>query len=384
VLGKNGERTEDEEKEMVMGKQPIGRSKRTTPILMCALLLFAVGGASFVDADPMPSIDRSISKAVAYLQDNQLRHGEFKTYVSPDSTMRRILHFDSSPFVTTFVVYSLAFVDDPRTPEMTKRALDFLQGEEDRAGVWRYWTSLNDKRIDPDLDDMACISFLLRRYGRRFGANHEIIYANRNNQGLFYTWIRDPHSSEPNDIDCVVNANVLLYLGENSRTRAACTYVNDVIQRNVELENSVYYVDDSAVYYCVSRAFKEGVGCFDASRDSMIARTLRTQNPNGSWGDELATGFSLCTLFNLDAPDSTTLEHGISYLLKRQQFLGSWPNAAFYIARSGSVRWGSEALTDASVWWGSEALTTAICCEALARYIDWLLSQPGRDQEAGP
>lgn len=315
-------------------------------------------------------VNKAISRAVDFLHRNQLKHGEFRTYVSPDSTMRRILHFDSSPFVTTFVLYSLGFVDDPRVEEMTKRALDFFESEEERSGVWRYWTSLNDKRIDPDLDDMSCISFLLRRHGRRFGGNHETMYRNRSGEGLFYTWIRDPYSSEPNDIDCVVNTNVLLYLGENARTRAVCAYVNDVIRRNVELENSVYYVDESAVYYCVSRAFREGVTCLSASRDSIISRTLLSQNPNGSWGDGLATAFSLCTLFNLDAADSSTMDLGISYLLKRQQFSGSWPNSAFYIAR------------DASVWWGSEELTTAICTEALARFKGMLAVRDAQDSTA--
>jgi hypothetical protein len=196
------------------------------------------------------------------------------------------------------------------------------------------------------------------------------MYSNRSNDGLFYTWIRDPHSSEPNDVDCVVNTNVLLYLGENTRTRAACEYVNDVVDQNAELENSVYYVDQSAVYYCVSRAIREGIRCLDASQDSIIHRTVRSQKADGSWGDELATAFSLCTLFNLETDDSTTVDLGVSYLLKRQQFTGSWPNSAFYIARS------------ASVWWGSEELTTAISIEALARYKNLLAQRP--TAEAAP
>jgi hypothetical protein len=326
------------------------------------VVLGLVSGVEFaVAGNDTSQIDRAVSKAVGFLQGNQLRHGEFKTYVSPDSTMRRILHFDSSPFVTTFVIYSLDFVEDPRVDDMTRRALDFLQSEEERSGIWRYWTSLNDKRIDPDLDDTSCISFLLRKHGRRFGGNQETIYRNRNSEGLFYTWIRDPYSTEPNDVDCVVNTNVLLYLGENANTRAACLYVNDVINRHAELENSVYYIDKSAVYYCVSRAIREGVRCLAASRDSIICRTLRSQNPDGSWGDELATAFSLCTLLNSDAADSSVMDLGISFLLKRQQFTGSWTSSAFYIAR------------DASVWWGSEELTTAICIEALVRYRAWSL-----------
>jgi len=301
-------------------------------------------------------VDRAIEKAITFLHDNQMAHGEFRTYATSDSTLQRLLHFDSSPFVTSFVLYSLAFLDDPRADEITKKGLDFLTSEEDGAGEWRYWTSLNDKYIDADLDDMACISFLLTRHGRRFGDNRETFYRNRDGNGIFKTWIRDPNSTNPNDVDCVVNANVLLYLGENSRTGEACRFLTRVIREDTEIENSVYYVDDTAVYYMTSRALNEGVACLESVRDTMIARLIERQEEDGSFGDELATGFALCTFFNCDAYPDSIIEEGIDYLVDTQTFRGSWPASAFYAAK------------DDGVFWGSQEFTTAICLEALVRY----------------
>jgi len=215
------------------------------------------------------------------------------------------------------------------------------------------------------------MSFLLRKHGIGFGSNRNTLYRNRNSENLFYTWIRDPETNNPNDIDCVVNANVLLYLGENPRTRSVCTYLNDIVARNCELQSSVYYIDEAAVYYAISRAFHEGIRCLEASRDSIVARISSGQEENGSFGDELSTAFSVCTLLNLGESDSTILSNAASYLIQRQRANGSWVNIAFYVAR------------DASVWWGSEEFTTALCVEALARFEQLSDSANFEDSGAG-
>ncbi len=334
----------------------IGVTHRWIPSMVCVLIL--LGGMKGSGATPLDEkrLYETVSKALDFLLKNQLRHGEFRTYASPDSAMRYVLHFDSSPFVTTFVLYSLDFVDDGRVHEITKKGLDFLLEEEEGSGLWRYWTSLNEKRIDPDLDDISCISFLLKRHGVRFGSNLRAIYRNRNGKGVFLTWIRDPGSTNPNDIDCVVNANVLLYLGENEQTRGACGFLRDVIVANRELESSVYYVDLNVIYYMISRALFQGVSCLESVQDTMTSRLHALQEPDGSFGNDLATASAVCALFNLGAPPDSMTEKAIATLLAHQKWDGSWPAVAFYAAREDNV------------WWGSEELTTAICIEALARY----------------
>jgi len=318
--------------------------------------LLALGRANAFDPPDSAGVAAAIGRGVGFLQRSQMSHGEFRTYASTDSTLRRLLHFDSSPFVTSFVVYSLGYVDDPRVPEMAQRATRFLRDEMDRNGTWRYWTSLNDKRIDPDLDDTACISFLLRQRRVPFSLNTAAFYGNLDRQGRFKTWLRAPGSSAPNDVDCVVNANVLLYLGSNSRTKAACDFINDVVMRDRWRASTIYYVHETALYYMVSRAYHHGVTCLAASRASITTRTQRLQGDGGSFGDALATGFGVCALLSFDAAPDSALQEAVRFLMSQQRSDGSWPICTFYAAR------------DDGVWWGSEELTTALCLEALARY----------------
>ncbi|MBN1424655.1 hypothetical protein JXA88_08865 [Candidatus Fermentibacteria bacterium] len=336
-----------------------------SPLLLAFLILCAssqgpCGGepatAAVSPVDPA-RLRSAIGRGVGFLETNQMKHGEFRTYASPDSTLARIRHFDSSPFVTSFVAYSLSYIADPRVEEMTARALCFLAEEMDREGTWRYWSSLNDKAIDPDLDDTACISFLLRRHRKTVPANHEVFYGNTDSRGRFKTWLRKAGSSTPNDVDCVVNANVLLYLGSNARTQAACAWVNNVIARGTEASSTVYYVHDTAFYYMLSRAFLHGANCLGASRDAVLSRLGDMQGHDGAMGDELATGFGICARLNFGVDPDSAMAGAATYLLRRQRPDGSWPISAFYVARRDGV------------WWGSEELTTAVCLEALSRYL---------------
>ncbi len=74
--------------------------------------------------------------------------------------------------------------------------------------AWRYWSSRNPnhKRLPPDINDTACVASALKNhyYKLLFSSNTQRILKNRNEQGLFYTWLgRLPAR---NDVDSVVNA----------------------------------------------------------------------------------------------------------------------------------------------------------------------------------
>ncbi|MFB6088629.1 MAG: hypothetical protein ABEK36_02505, partial [Candidatus Aenigmatarchaeota archaeon] len=89
-------------------------------------------------------------------------HGEFKTYACHEKDMKKC-HFDSSPFITTFVLYSIKDVNNNKAHSMTERGINFLLSEQEPKGVWRYWSSWNPKhsKIKPDLDVISTTSFLL-------------------------------------------------------------------------------------------------------------------------------------------------------------------------------------------------------------------------------
>jgi len=288
---------------------------------------------------------------IDFLYQSQLPYGEFRTYACSDEEMRTDCYFDSSPFVTTFVLYSINFVDDPKAKDMMEKAIHFFLEEMDSRGLWKYWTSRNDRNINPDLDDTSCISYILVKNRIPFESNLDIILANRDDQGRFYTWVRDP--DRENDIDCVVNANVLLYLGENKDTRETCQYLNKVVSDGQEDSCSPYYPGRLFLYYMLSRAYFNGASCLHTSRDLIVERVISMQEDDGSFGNELSTALAACTLLNFDDHGPSVFE-AIEYILGAQAKDGSWPRAVFFLGPAP--------------YYGSEELTTAICIEALVRY----------------
>ncbi|MBD2729700.1 hypothetical protein H6G96_26130 [Nostoc sp. FACHB-892] len=103
----------------------------------------------------------SISKSLDFLFQNRLKYGEFKTYFSLDEAMMPdTCTFDSISFTTTFVLYSMSFIEDSKVSQMTQKAIQFLVEEKEIGGVWRFWSSRNsrNKLCPPDLDDTACIA----------------------------------------------------------------------------------------------------------------------------------------------------------------------------------------------------------------------------------
>ncbi len=347
-------------------------------ILFPRVFIFAADPSGYPKRPAHERLKTSISKALDFLYTNQLPYGEFKTCASTNPQMQGSCRFDSSLFITSFVLYSISFVDDQKANEMTKKALNFFLEEMEGPGVWRYWTSRNHKKIDPDLDDTACVSYALKANNVPFKSNLETILANRNEAGIFYTWLID--SKEANDIDCVVNADVLLYLGENENTKAACDYLNNIILNGKEDNCGKYCIspDNFSFYYVFSRAYFNGVFCLAKSRDSIIDRIIPLQRSDGSFGSVLSTALAACTLLNLKY-DGEQLTKAIEYIINSQAEDGSWQKQAFYIGpnRVTVTREGEKlifklvpisAMPLPVLYYGSEELTTAICIEALAKY----------------
>lgn len=321
---------------------------------------------------------QAISNAVDFLRASQLTHGEFRTYAWSDDSHREICQLDSSPFVTALVLHSLRYLRDDRVGEMTTKALDMLCGEMEGRGLWRFWSSRHPlhRMLPPDLDDTCCISSVLRQYGRSVPPNRDFILANRNDKGIFYTWMA-VRANAPADfvsemeelvdrgaalilafkgvldtVDCVVNANVVLDLGESAETKPAIDYLIRIVSEEKQAECSPYYFDPLSFYYMVSRAFANGVKALGETRERIVERVISSQGADGSWGNALLTALAVCTLLNF-ANRGPGLERGIEYLMQIQRQDGSWEKIAMFLGREP--------------YYGSEDLTTALCVQALQR-----------------
>jgi hypothetical protein len=340
------------------------------------------------------AVREAVERGITFLHERQLSSGEFPCYVSTDLTLRTDRQADSSPFATALIAYSLGFVDSPHARTMLGRAATFLRSEMEGPGMWRYWTREHPHHsvIPADLDDVACASFVLRREGVAFPSNEALILANRDRGGRFHTWFapRLPlpwspawwrvalwpwanplkayyfwklNECAPDDVDGVVNANVLLYLGERPETLAACGYLADVLRAGREGECDKWHLNPFTFYYSVARAWQAGVPALGALRDEAVRRMVQRARSDGGIGDTaLDTALAACALMAWESAPPE-LERAIEFLLAQQGEVGEWEAAMMWYG--GPKRYCG---------WGSEALTTGFCLEALARYR---LAHPG-------
>jgi len=329
-------------------------------------------------------LERGLERAIGFLEQNQLDDGEFQTnfdrkYENPNHEEELV--FDSSPFITSLVLYSLSFLKyNPSVKQVTEKGLSFLQKEMELGGLWRYWSSKNEKHntIPPDLDDICCISYVLKMNNVAVPRNIEIILENRNRQGRFYTWVL-PRSirgialnfvtlgkslsysnelwklTDKDDICSVVNANVLLYLGETQQTQSVVQYLVDTVLSEQKDSHLSFYHHKLDLYYMLSRAYFAGVYSLGVLKIPIVNEVLSFQKADGSFGDELLTSLAVCTLLNFNHLN-WNLDVSVEFLLKAQQADGSWRRISMY---GGQL--------DKKLF-GSAELTTAFCVEALARY----------------
>jgi len=303
--------------------------------------------------------DAAIDRGVAFLAARQLPSGELPVLASGKP--------DPSVFPTALAAYSLSFAHEAAA--VCARAVDFLVMEMDSRALWRHWprTHPHHHQLPPDLDDTSCASLALARAGRPFPDNRARLLANRNRQGLFRTWIftaaqwRHPlvtwqffrrTSARPSDVDAVVNANALFYLGLRDETRAAAAYLLDVVRQNREAACDKWYDNPFAVWYFLARALGAEAG-------EMIAEKIDNATP----ATALDAALAACALASCGRVAD------VAPLLAQQLPSGGWPTAALYHGGRLRRRDGSyaEPHPDAPRW-GSEELTTTFAIEALARH----------------
>lgn len=336
----------------------------------------------------LTQLESAVSQAITWLDKRQLPHGEFRTLAATDESLVSQCRLESSLFVTALVVHAIGASRDPRVSRMIERGLDFFATQMKGAGLWSYWSTHSKlaNYLPVDLDDTCCISFLMLKYARPFPANRPLVLANRSPEGLFYTWLvaraggsskslstrmrdRIGQVSDPavelvlslsgtlDNIDCAVNANVLLYLGQDGETQAAVDYLVEKVQEDGGQACGTFYPDPLALYYFISRAYANGVSEFAKTRKAILARLASRQLENGSFGPALFTALAACTFLNFDV-QGTALDDAVSNLLGCQNGNGSWARHAMFLGPAP--------------YYGSEDLTTAFCVEALSKYRNFL------------
>ncbi len=341
-------------------------------------------------------LEQAIEQAVDFLYAAQLPSGAFQIFCSPHPLLEEECKPDYSTFQTAQISYCLNFTKSDKVGEIAGKAIRSLVNVMQDGCVWRYSCSPNPDYLPPDVDDTACISFLLRLHGVSFPDNTGVILGNRDSRGLFYTWILPrltwtTHMSywrvalrqllklrqlywffrvtecRPDDIDLVVNANVLHYLGERPETRPIIRSLIRAIEEQAEETCDKYYASRFTFYYFLSRNYAAGIRAFEQVGDTIIERIKSYAHPDGTIGNHiLHTALAACALMDWQGwkDHSTVLDDAIQAILRARRSDGGWQKFPFYY--SGPSQ---------KLAWGSDEITTGFCLEALSRYRN-LREQP--------
>jgi hypothetical protein len=335
-----------------------------------------------------------VAKGLAFLERRQLESGQFPVEVTFHYLEGSPVQPDEALFATALIVYSLGFLPHTVAQTMINRALTYFQTEMSGRGLWRYWGKNAERDghklhrfIPADLDDMANISYLLKRHGKRFPDNQRIMCLNRDRNGLFYTWLvpRPVLTLSPsywrcvlldinlarmtvfwkttearyNDVDAVVNANALLYLGVCGANRPIIEWLERIVRDGNEAVCDKWYRDPYTFYYALSRNHHRGVASFSEVIEVILSRITAGIGLDGRIGDHvLQTALAVNSTLNL-GESPAYLTAAVDYIAEMQRDDGSWESHPLYYG-------GPRCATS----WGSKELTTGLCLEALARSSD--------------
>jgi hypothetical protein len=312
-------------------------------------------------------IRRAIEKGIAYLESAQLPSGEIPIEISPTPDMTGECVREPCVFPAALTARTLSITS--AAARVRSRALDFLEREMHRDGLWRHPSSDKAQHYDTplDVDDTSLASVALAAAGREVPDNRRFLLANRDRRGLFKTWIVRwwPHpvlthrffrytTAEVGDVDAVVIANVVIYLGACEETRRSIAHMLEVLRANSEMVSTKWYESRFTVWYFFSHALRD----IAPEAGEIIVPRVEAATPRNAL--ELAAAISTLLLWNR-APD-------VQLLIDAQLGSGAWPRAGFY--HMGLKQISPNEFRPTPPWWGSEALTTVFAVEALTRALD--------------
>ena len=289
--------------------------------------------------------ENAIAQGVAFLQADVTEEG---AWPSENHIFDQEPQIEYAMFVAACGILALQTCRDQRIAEIVERTKRFLVQNIGPQGLWSYVPGLH-----PDLDDSSVCAMAIGPSGHSalfMGRNLEPILANRDSEGRFLTWIREP--GMPNDVDSVVNANVISMLGHRTETSGAESWIENLVRENRESGSSLWYVPVMDLYYCVSRASQLAAPAFASLRSILIERILETKVSNPL---QIAQALTALDYLKIQG-ESEFVHQRLEELIAAQQDDGSWPSC--------EVWRGPEEL--GFIFW-SKTLTSAYCIEALSR-----------------
>lgn len=286
---------------------------------------------------------------------------------------------DTLKFITALAALALDELPDPRAASVVDRAVAFLRRERETMAQWRYWSADNEQfdLTPPDADDTACCSLAVATRGDRTTSNTRLLLANRDERGRFFTWIiprgrpRDPlvlwglrdevrslvrqrrdelwatTEAQPGDVDAVVNANVVRYLGPRRAPPEVVQWICSIIDEGLEADCDAWHRNRYTLYASIADAHRRGV--HDLARvGPAITERIEDAVGRGQPTAALDRSFALLALTEFGG-GGTASASLVEQLRATQRDDGSWQRSIFFYGGPDEVfGWASEALSTAS------------------------------------
>jgi hypothetical protein len=334
------------------------------------------------------SVDHAVDTALAWLTEHQRPSGELPSYASALGSGPEEWIPDTLNFITALGALALDDVDDPRATGIVDRAVHFLRAEVERGDLWRYWSRESDQHdyTPPDADDTACCSMAVARRGVSTTRNVRLLVDNRDEQGRFRTWFVHHRSSslpfrwatreewlprvrrrraelwanseaEPGDVDGVVNANVVRYLGPDRAPAAAVEWVVELVESGLEGRCDKWHRNPTTAWAAVADGWRTGVAAFRPLAPIVVGRILDRLDATEPFGPALDTAQALVALRSFSAAadvPTSAIDLLSDQLVGSQRPDGSWDRSVFFYGGPDEV-----------FGWASEALSTAVAVRAL-------------------
>ena len=278
-------------------------------------------------------------------------------------------HFERPAFVSALCVLALERCGDARAKAMCTATKAYLTDTIEYPGLWRYY-----RHLPQDLDSTTLCSLVIGTHPWIFlGRNVPTIVANRDENGLFRTWVLaagEPDVVAPFRIeaDPVVNANVIAYLGDCPETRDAQRWLEELVAEDRLDGSSKWYPDTAAICYAIARAMMRAAPALERSRPILAERILNLREEDGGFGNILKSAQAVSALYNVGRLEGLDAKRLVEEFTSTQREDGSWPELLAF--GDQYLKWGAVG----QIGHGSEAITSAFCIEALERLVELLES----------
>ena len=278
-------------------------------------------------------------------------------------------HFERPAFVSALCVLALEGCGDARAKAICSATKAYLTDTIEYPGLWRYY-----RHLPQDLDSTTLCSLVIGTHPWIvLGRNVPAIVANRDDNGLFRTWVLaegEPDVVAPFRIeaDPVVNANVIAYLGDRPETRDAQRWLEALIAEGKLEGSSKWYPDTVAICYAIARATSRAAPALERSRPILAERILNLRGEDGGFGNILKSAQAVSALYNVGSLESLDAKRLVEEFASTQREDGSWPELLAF--GDQYLKWGAVG----QIGHGSEAVTSAFCIEALERLVELLES----------